>query len=132
MFIWIKTVRFHIGVAPMRRHVADDVVILRPMPRSALAVATLVGGEPITVKSVPKSSCIVTLSNGTKKVSKSVTLDVDGIGNITYTTSQLKTIAKSLGLVKRGNVPPKSKITATCKSVAGLLPLKSETIELAI
>ncbi len=111
---------------------AGDVVILRPMPRSVLAVGTLVGGEPITVKSVPKSSCVVTLSNGTKKVSKTVTLGADGTGNITYTTSQLKTIAKSLGLVKRGNVLPKAKITATCKSTAGRLPVRSETIELAI
>ncbi|MEK7295079.1 MAG: hypothetical protein AAB018_00935, partial [Actinomycetota bacterium] len=102
---------------------AGDVVILRPMPRTAASVGTLVGGEPITVKSVPKSSCVVTLSNKAKKVSKSVTLAADGTGNITYSTSQLKTIAKSLGLVKRGKVLPKAKVTAACKSTAGKLPV---------
>jgi hypothetical protein len=111
---------------------AGDVVILRPMPRTVSAVGTLVGGEPITVKSVPKSSCDVTLSNGTKKVSKSVTLAADGTGNIIYTTSQLKTVATSLGLVKRGTVLPKAKITVTCKSTTGVLPVRSEMIELAI
>ena len=68
------------------REAAGDVVILRPMPRTATAVATLVGREPITVKAVPKGSCIVTLSNKAKKVSKSVTLGTSGTGNITYST----------------------------------------------
>lgn len=120
----LMRVELHAGVG--------DVVILRPMPRTATAIGTLVGGEPITVKSVPKSSCVVTLSNGTKKVSKSVTLDAGGTGNITYTASQLKTIAKSLGLVKRGSVLPKAKVTATCKNTAGKLPVRSEMIELTI
>ena len=120
----LMRVSLHVG--------AGDVVILHPMPRSILTVGTLIGGEPITVKSVPKSSCVVTLSNGTKKVSKSVTLGADGTGNIPYTKSRLKTIAKSLGLVKRGKVFPKAKVTARCKSTAGVLPVRSETIELAI
>lgn len=120
----LMRVSLHAGVG--------DVVILRPMPRTVTAIGTLVGGEPITVKSVPKSSCVVTLSNGKKKVSKSVTLTAEGTGNITYSKIQLKTIAKSLGLVKRGTVLPKAKVTAACKSSAGKLPVRSEMIELGI
>ncbi len=111
---------------------AGDVVILRPMPRTATAVGILVGGEPITIQSVPKSVCAVVLSNGAKKVSKSVTLGTAGTANVTYTTVQLKAVANSLGLVKRGSVLPKAKVTATCTNTLGKLPMRSEMIELAI
>lgn len=108
---------------------AGEVVIVRPMPPTDGGVAVLSRTQPITLSGPPLSKCTLTIV-GRKTVRRPVTLSALGTVTAAYSTAQLATLTRQLGLPAKSKVKQIVSLSASCTTESGVVAAKSRRMQL--